>query len=139
MFYGLWLVRDIIKWNHVNDQTTNSTLVCHVSALCTWLIPNALCSRNFQNVKLRLDFVEIWSFYRHSDFTWNHIWGNSNSPEMLMLTILEHLNFDFSKLGQLSSHIFTKIQNSNFKITKNNNFGQFEFAKMWFHAKSEWR
>ena len=27
-----------------------------------------LCSRNFQNVKLRLDFVEICSFYRHSDF-----------------------------------------------------------------------
>ena len=31
----------------------------------------SLCSRNFQNVKLRLDFVEIWSFYRHPDFTWN--------------------------------------------------------------------
>ena len=28
-----------------------------------------LCSRNFQNVKLRLDLVEILSFYRHSDFT----------------------------------------------------------------------
>ena len=41
MFYGLWLVRDIIKWNHVNDRTTNSTLVCHASALCTRLIPNA--------------------------------------------------------------------------------------------------
>ena len=27
-----------------------------------------LCSRNFQNVKLRLDFVEIGSFYCHSDF-----------------------------------------------------------------------
>ena len=31
----------------------------------------SLCSRNFQNVKLRLDFLEIWSFYRHSAFTWN--------------------------------------------------------------------
>ena len=29
----------------------------------------ALCSRNFQNVKLRLDFVEVWSFYCHSNFT----------------------------------------------------------------------
>ena len=28
----------------------------------------ALCSRNFQNVKFRLDIVER-SFYRHSDFT----------------------------------------------------------------------
>ena len=34
----------------------------------------------FQNVKLKLDFVEIWSFYRHSDFTWNQILANSNSP-----------------------------------------------------------
>ena len=29
----------------------------------------ALCYRNLQNVKLRLDLVEIGSFYRHSDFT----------------------------------------------------------------------
>ena len=34
---------------------------------------NPLCSRNFQNMKLMLDFVEIWSFYCHSDFTWNQI------------------------------------------------------------------
>ena len=39
----------------------------------------ALCSRNFQNVKLRLDFVEVWSFYRHSDFTWNQISESSQS------------------------------------------------------------
>ena len=44
-----------------------------------------LCSRNFQNVKLRLDFVEIWSFYRHSDSTWNRwnpILANSNGHKM---------------------------------------------------------
>ena len=29
----------------------------------------ALCSKNFQNVKLRLDSVDILQFYRHSDFT----------------------------------------------------------------------
>ena len=33
----------------------------------------ALCSRNFKNVKLSLDFVEIWYFHRRSDFTWNQI------------------------------------------------------------------
>ena len=33
------------------------------------LVKIALCSRNFQNVKLRLDFFEIKSFYRHSNFT----------------------------------------------------------------------
>ena len=62
----------------------------------------ALCSRNFQNVKLRLDFIEK-SFYCHSDFTWNQI-----------LPILEVLNFDFSKLEQLSSAKFTKFQGSEF-------------------------
>ena len=54
-----------------------------------------LCSRNFQNVKLKLDFVEIWSLYCHSDFTWNAILGNSNSPKMSFLAILEVLNCDF--------------------------------------------
>ena len=72
----------------------------------------ALCSRNFQNVKLRLDFVEIWSFYRHSELTWNHILGNSNSPKMSFLAILEVLNLDFSKSEPLSSPKFTKIQSS---------------------------
>ena len=57
----------------------------------------SLCSRNFQNVKLRLDFIEIWWFYRHSEFGWNHILANSNSPKMSFLAIQEVLNFDFSK------------------------------------------
>ena len=70
----------------------------------------SLCSRNFQNVKLRLDLVEIWSFYRISDFTWNQLLVNSNGPKMLILAILEVLNFDFSKFEQLSSTKFTKIQ-----------------------------
>ena len=54
-----------------------------------------LCSRSFQNVKLRVDFVEIWSFYSHSYFTWNQILVNSNGPKMLFLPILEALNFGF--------------------------------------------
>ena len=36
--------------------------------------------------------------------------GNSNSPKMLILTILEVLNFDFCKFEPLSSPKFTKIQ-----------------------------
>ena len=76
---------------------------------------NLLCSRNFKNVKLRPAIVEIWSFYRHSDFTWNQILGNSNSQKMLILTILEVLNFDLSKFEQLLSLKFTKFQSSEFK------------------------
>ena len=72
----------------------------------------SLCSRNFQNVKLRLDFVKIWSFYHHSDFAWNHLLVYSYGPKMLILAILEVLNFDFSKFEQLSSTKFTKIQSS---------------------------
>ena len=45
------------------------------------IVTNALCSRNFQNVKLRLDFIEIWLFYCQSDFTWNHILVHSNGPK----------------------------------------------------------
>ena len=41
------------------------------------LLAFTLCSRNLQNVKLRLDFVEVWSFSRHSDITWKPILANS--------------------------------------------------------------
>ena len=86
-------------------------------------ISTALCSRYFQNVKLSLGFVGIWSCYLHSNFTWNPILANSNSPKMT-------LNFDFFKFEQLSSPKFaknSKIRVS--KIAKNDVFGLFEFAK----------
>ena len=86
-------------------------------------------SRNFQNVKLRLDFVEIRSFYRHSDIRWSQILVNSNGLKMSFLAILEVLNFDFSKFEQLSSPKFT--ENSKFKVSeiaKNDVFGPFEFT-----------
>ena len=49
------------------------------SSGCWWkftfcgIVSFALCSRNFQNVKLRLDFFKILSFYLHSNFRWNQI------------------------------------------------------------------
>ena len=39
--------------------------------------------------------VKDWWFYRHSDFTWNQILANWNSPKMSFLAILETLNFEF--------------------------------------------
>ena len=93
------------------------------------LCHKALCSRNFQNVKLRLDFVEIWSFYCHFNFMWNQILVNSKSLKMLFLAIWEILG----NLELLKSKFRTS------KIVKNDIFGPFEFAKMWFHVKSEWR
>ena len=111
LFTFLWLADFVVvyvyhkEWHHSTEKLIHSSL--HKDLQTTI----ALCSRNFQNVKLRLDIVEMWSFYRHSDFTWNHILGNSNSPKMLMSTILEV--FDFSK-EQLSSSKFTKIQSSDF-------------------------
>ena len=82
-----------------------------------------LCSRNFQNVKIRHDFV-----YHHSDFTWNHILGNSNNPKLLILTILEVLNFDFSKFEQLSSPKFTKV-----KVQSLQNCQKWHFWTVWIH------
>ena len=105
-------------------------------------LPRTLCSRNFQNVKLRLDFVER-SFYRHSEFTWNPILAYSNRWKMSFLAMLELLNFDFfffSEFEQVSSPKFTK--NSKFrvsKIAKNDTFGLFEIAKIWLHVKFEWQ
>ena len=78
----------------------------------TLLLRIALCSWKFQNVKLRIDYVEVWSFYRNTDFTWNLSLVNSNHPKLLFLPILEVLNFDFSKSEQLSSPKLAKIQSS---------------------------
>ena len=56
---------------------------------------SSLCSRNFQNVKLRLDFVEIWSFYHHFlilreiQFWW------IQTVKKCHLAILKVLNLDF--------------------------------------------
>ena len=101
-----------------------------------WLRKKAnytLCSRNFQNVKLRLDFVEIWSFYLHSDFTWNPILANSNGPKILILTIFKGLNFYFSKFELLSRPKFTKIQGSeSLKLPKMTFLDRFNSPKFYF-------
>ena len=102
----------ILGPSHRSAFTVLGCMICTVWKSRKFTLHFSLCSRNFQNVKLRLDFVEIWSFYRHSDFTWNHILGNSNSPKMLILTILEALTFDFSIFEELSSSKFTKFQSS---------------------------
>ena len=97
--------------------------------------PTPLCSRNIQNVKLRLDFVDILSFYRHSDFTWN-----SNSPKRSFLTISETLIFEF--LVNLGLQICSNLLISKlwtFKIAKNDIFGRFEFNKIWFRVKSDYQ
>ena len=91
---------------------------------------NALCSRNFQNVKLKLDFVKIWWFYRHSDFAWNQIWPNLKGPKMSFLAILEFLSFDFEYIW--ATFKFKICQNSKFRASKNvinDIFGPFDFTQ----------
>ena len=105
-----------------------------------WKKFTSLCSRKFQNVKLRLEFVENLIILPPLRSTWNQILANSYSPKMSFWAILEVLNFAFSKFEQLQSPAFTK--NSKFRVSviaKNDIFGLFEFAKFWFHVKSEWR
>ena len=66
----------------------NWKLTSEVVELCTM-------PRNIENVKLRLDFVEIWWFYRHSNFVWNQVLANSNGWKCHFLAILETQNFEF--------------------------------------------
>ena len=90
-------------------------------------------------VKPSLDFVEGWSFYRHSGFTSNQILVNSNGPKMSFVAISETLNFEFLvnlELEGCSNLLKSKLRTS--KIAKND-IGPFEFAKIWFHVKSERR
>ena len=72
----------------------------------------SLCSRNFQNVKLRLDFVEIWSFYCHSEFTWNPILANSNGPKMLFLAIFGFLILILANLSNFQVPNLPKMKSS---------------------------
>ena len=101
-----------------------------------WLLIHSVhyAPETFKNVKLRLVFVEIWWFYCHSDFAWNQILANSNSPKMSFLAILEVLNFYFSQFEQLSTTKFTQLQIFYYDI-----FGSFVFAKIWFYGKLEWQ
>ena len=59
----IWLVSSL-----PTSSSSRITLMRSLPAQIEILLPS-LCSRNFQNVKLKLDFVEIWSLYRHYDFT----------------------------------------------------------------------
>ena len=98
------------KWFHKFFCIKITSVHLHLDVL-------ALCSINYQNVKLRLDLVEIWKFSCHSDFTWNQLLANSNGPKMSFLTISKVLNFEFSKFEQLSSPNLPKIQSSESPMT----------------------
>ena len=62
---------------------------------------------------------------------------NSDGPKMLIFTILEVLNFEFSQFEQFSSPKFTKIQSSEvLKLAKMTfleclNLPKFDFTKNW--------
>ena len=101
-----WVVYMIMWWFKLFETVNQSSSKSNI------MLEYALCSRNVQNVKLRIDFAKIWLFYRHSDFTWNQILVNSNGPKMSSLAILEVLNFDFSKSEPLTSPKFTSILSS---------------------------
>ena len=73
-----------------------------------------------------MDFVEIWSFYRHFDFTWKTNFGEVKRSKNVFLATLEVLDLDFSKFEQLLSPKFTKISKFRVsKIAKNDIFGLF--------------
>ena len=57
----------------------------------------------------------------------------------VILQILETLNFELLvNLGLESCSNLLKSKFRTSEVGKNNIFGAFEFAKIWFHVKSEW-
>ena len=84
------IVKEVVV---VSESSSCETVFVAITIIT--VITASLCSRNFPNVKLRNDFVDIWSFYRHSDFMWNPILVNSNGLKMPFLAISETLNFEF--------------------------------------------
>ena len=94
------------------------------------VVHTALCSRNFQNVKLRLHCFDILRFHCHLDFEWNKILLLLKMPfspiYRLYILILENLtNFWSPKFSQ----------NSNFsdpKMVKKGNFWGSYFVKIDF-------
>ena len=125
--------RFLLPLLQVSSQILREIIFCFKC----WISFTAPCFRNFQKVKLRLGFVEIWSFYRHSDFTRNQILANSNGQKTSFSAILEVLNFDFSKFEQFSSPKFTKNSNQSLKFPKMTFLGLLKSPKSDFAL--EWR
>ena len=73
------IIRQLLETSNEGVFTVFATYT-KVIKIPTFL-DTALCSRNFQNVKLRLHGVKILQFSCHSDFTWNQILVNSNSQK----------------------------------------------------------
>ena len=124
-------------------QNCQKWLFCTVWIHQNWIsrkiLLTALCSRNFQNVKLRLDFVEVWSFYWHTDFTWNQSWVYLNSPKNVIFGNFRDSEFwILVNLGLESCPNLLKSKFRTSKIVKNDIFGPFEFiksTKIWFHVE----
>ena len=98
---------------------------------------------NYSTMLQKLSKCEVkawlcWNLiiFRQSYLTWNEISVNSDGPKMLIFTILEVLNFDFSKFEQLSRPKFTKILSSeSLQLPKMTfldslNSSKFDFAKI---------
>ena len=88
----------------------------------------ALCSRNFQNLKLRLYFVDVWSFCCHSDFTWNQILAKSDGQKMLFWQFSNSELWIFGKFGIWKLLKFAKKQN-----LESLNFTKMTFWTVWIH------
>ena len=72
-------------------------------------------------------------------FNWFYVKSHFGELKRSKNVYFEVLNLDVSKFEQLSSPKLTKIQKSVSKIAKNDIFRPFEFPKIWFYVKSEWR
>ena len=68
------------------------------------------------------------------------LWWIQMVKKCHFLALLEVLNFNFCKFEPfLKSQIHQNSKLGVSKMAKNDILGPFEFAKIWFHVKSEWQ
>ena len=85
---------------------TNVSLMIEIS------VTAPLCYRNFQNVKkLRLDFIEIWSFYRQSESE-IQFWWIQTVQKCYFWQFYRIWTLNFGKFGTWKLLKFIKNQNS---------------------------
>ena len=94
----------------------------------------ALCSRNFQNVKLRPTIQESICHSIWCEINFGMIWV----LKIAIFTILETLKIEIWQIWDYrNGSNLPKLNFKTSKSAKNDTFWPFEFTKIWLHVKSE--
>ena len=110
----LWIFGKLGLESYSNLLKSNSEplKLTKLTFLTIWNHQNVISRKIGVAVKCEVKAWLFWNLiiYHQSDFMWNHILGNSNSPKMLILSIQEVLNFDFSIWATFKSKVYQNSQ-----------------------------